>query len=607
MPSKRSIPVFAWVFGIAFAVRLWVLIRFSDSAYFLPTSEDMKFYSDWACRIAAGHFTDYKAFYGLPGYPFLLGGIFALIGFDPFAVGFLQTLSEAGIAALIYQIAQWAFPGPRARVIGGLAALGWTLFVPAQAFSVILMPTTWVVLAFWGIFYGSARTSSTSPWRPWLAMGVLTGLVATMVATILFILPVPIAAAIRNLRKPWAVSVAVACLLGGVFVGAAPCWMHNYFVAGEPIFLSAHSGLNFWVGNNPKATGYPKLPPEIHRASQEGMLKDSLRIPEVVTGHPMSRAEVSRFWSAKANAYIHEHPREWMGLMGSKIKNLWNQAQYDDLSVITGFQEEGIVTPGLRFGWVAILSIPGLVLAWRRYPRSRWIVAATGLYMAALLPVFVTERYRLAAVPGLMLLAACGLTELWDAVAARRWARAGAWLGVGAAAYLWVTLPQKELALEWLDTYNTGLKALEIGDLPRARAKLERALACVPADPDVNASLGNYWLHAGDIQRARQYFKKALESAPETLSALNNLAVLEMTEGRWDSAKSYLVTALKVEPDDADLFFLAANCDEKLGRLEPAKAEIEKALQLRPGKTDFQQLHQKILRSTPPLNPTSSP
>ena len=602
--APRSIPVFAWVFGLAFAVRLLVLVRFSDSAYFLPTSEDMKFYSDWACRIAAGHWTDHKAFYGLPGYPFFLGGIFALIGFDPFAVGFLQTLSEAGIAALIYQIAQWAFPGPRARVIGGLAALGWTLFVPAQAFSVILMPTTWVVLAFWGIFYWSARTSSRSAWRPWLAMGVLTGLVATMVATIFFILPIPMAAAIRNLRKPWAILCAVACLLGGVFVGAAPCWMHNYFVAGEPIFLSAHSGLNFWVGNNPGATGYPKLPPEIHRASQEGMLKDSLRIPEVLAGHPLSRAEVSRFWSAKANAYIHEHPREWLGLMGCKIKNLWNIAQYDDLSIIAGLAELGVTTPGLRFGWVALLAIPGIALAWRRHPRSRWIVAATGLYLAALLPVFVTERYRLAAVPGLLLLAACGLTEFWDALATRHWRRVGVGLWVGAVAYFWVTLPQQELALKWLDTYNTGIKAMESGDLPRARAKLERAIAYVPQDAEVNASLGNYWLRAGDLTRARAYFQKAVELAPETLSALNNLALLEMTEGRWDSARNRLGVALKLEPEDADLLFLAASCDEKLGRLEPAKAEIEKALALRPGKTDFQQLHHKILSAMPAPVPT---
>jgi len=561
--SKRSLPDFAWAFLLALAVRLLVLSRFGDSAYFLPTSEDMKFYADWAQRIAAGQWTDHRAFYGLPGYPFLLGGIFALIGFAPFAVGLLQTFSEAAIAALLVQIAAWAFPGPRARVIGGLAALGWTLFQPAQAFSVILMPTTWAVLTFWGVFCWSTRTASRSLWRPWLGIGLLTGVVATLVATVFFVLPIPIAAAVRNLRKPGAILAAVACLLGGVIVGTSPCWLHNYFIAGEPVLLSAHSGLNFWVGNNPVANGYPKLPPGL-RASQEGMLKDSIRMAETAAGHPLKRAEVSRFWSAKASAYIHEHPREWFVLMATKIKNVWNAAQYDDLSIITPFRDEGIVTPGLRFGWVAVFAIPGLLLAWRRYPRSRWITAAVCLHMAALLPVFVTERYRLAAVPGLLLLAACGISELQEALACRRWRRAGAWIGAGAAAFLFVTLPQHESSLWWLDTYNSGLKALGTGDMARAREKFERSFAYAPESAEVNTALGNYWLHANAFPRAKWFYQRALQLDPKTLGALNNLALLEMTEGHLTLAKELLAAALQIEPDDANLIALVDYCDRKL-------------------------------------------
>ncbi len=568
MLSKRSLPDFTWVFALALAVRLLVLGRFGASAYFLPTSEDMKFYADWGQRIAAGHWTDHRAFYGLPGYPFLLGGIFALIGFDPFFVGILQACSEAAIAALLFQIAAWAFPGPRARVMGALAALGWTFFQPAQAFSVILMPTTWAVLTFWGVFFWSARTASRSLWRPWLGVGLLTGLVATLVATVLFVLPIPVAAAVRNLRKPGAILAATACLLSGVFLGTSPCWLHNYFVAGEPVLLSAHSGLNFWVGNNPVANGYPKLPPGL-RASQAGMLKDSIRIAETAAGHPLGRAEVSRYWSAQASAYIQGHPRAWLGLMATKMKNLWNTAQYDDLSIITPLWEEGVLTPGLRFGWVAVAAIPGLFLAWRRFPRSRWIAAAVCLHMAALLPVFVTERYRLAAVPGLLLLAACGLSELQEALASRDWKRLGAGLGVGALAFLLVNLPQHETSLLWLDTYNSGLKALETGDMPRARAKLERSLAYAPENAEVNASLGNYWLHASDFPRAKGFYEQALRLDPQTLGALNNLALLEMTEGHFAHAKELLTAALRIEPDDAHLLELLAYCEGKL-QIPPA-------------------------------------
>ena len=148
MPSKRFLPVFAGVLALALAGRLWVLSRFGGSVYFLPSSGDMKFYADWGRLFAAGQGVGSHAFYGLPGYPFLLGGVFALAGFSPYSVAFLQTLLDVGTAALLFFMAAWACPGPRARGVGGLAALGWVFVQPAQALSLLCMPTTWGVLAF---------------------------------------------------------------------------------------------------------------------------------------------------------------------------------------------------------------------------------------------------------------------------------------------------------------------------------------------------------------------------------------------------------------------------------------------------------------------------
>jgi len=565
---KRSFPNAGWIFALALLVRLVVLSRFGHSAYFSPTSGDMKFYADWGQRIAAGQWTDLHAFYGLPGYPFLLGGIFAFCGFSPYTIAALQTLSEAGIAALLYQIAAWAFPGPRARVIGTLAALGWIFFQPAQAFSLLMMPTTWAVLAFWGVFAWSVRTGSRSLWRLWIALGVLVGVAATFVASVLLVLPIPVAAAVRNLRRPGAVFVAVACLLAGVAAGTSPCWYHNYFLAREPVFLSAHSGVNFWIGNNPDANGYPKMPPGL-RASQEGLMEDSIRIAQASAGRPLSRAEVSRFWSAKANAYIREHPSQWLALMSVKLRNFWSATQYDDLSVINPLREEGVLTFGLRFGWVAVLALPGIALAWRRAPRSRWIVAGMALSMVALLPVFVTERYRLIAAPGLLLLGACGIAELGEALVSRRWGRAGVWLGASTAAFFLVHLPQNEPELEWLDAYNSGRNALQTGNLPSARAKLERACALAPRNADILTALGSCWLQENDFSKAREYYRRALQIDPQTLSALNNLALVEMADGHWAEAQALLLAALRIEPNDPKVRELAARCAMQLERQAP--------------------------------------
>ena len=565
MADKRFFPNAGWIFALALLVRLVVLSRFGHSAYFSPTSGDMKFYADWGQRIAAGQWTDFHAFYGLPGYPFLLGGIFAFCGFSPYTVAAFQTLSEAAIAALLYQLSASVFPGRRAWAIGALAALGWIFFQPAQALSLVVMPTTWAVLAFWFAFAWSVRTESRSLWRPWIAIGLLVGIAATLVATVLVVLPIPVAAAVRNLRRPRAILAAVAWLLAGVAAGTSPCWVHNYFVAREPVPLSAHSGLNFWIGNNPVANGYPQIPPGL-RASQQGMLTDSIRIAEETAGHRLSRAEVSRFWSDKANAFIHEHPRQWLGLMARKLRNFWSATQYDDLSIINPMREEGVLTAGLRFGWVAVLALPGMALGWKRYPHSRWIVAGVLLCMAALLPVFVTERYRLLAVPGLLLLGACGIAELWGALASHGWKRAGLGLGAGAAAYCLIQVALNEPELEWRDLYNSGQNALETGNLSSARAKLERALALSPQNAEVLSALGCYWLVEHDFAKAREYCVRALKSNPQTLSALNNLALVEMADGHWAEVQNLLAVALRIEPNDPKIHELGARCARQLER-----------------------------------------
>src|SRR5205823_2019814 len=75
-------------------------------------------------------------------------------------------------------------------------------------------------------------------------------------------------------------------LSAGVIAGTSPCWVHNYFVAHDPVILSAHSGINFWIGNNPTATGYPRFPPGLH-AGQEAMLQDSITAAESAVGHSL--------------------------------------------------------------------------------------------------------------------------------------------------------------------------------------------------------------------------------------------------------------------------------------------------------------------------------
>ncbi len=610
-------PVMA-VFLAALVVRLWVLCRAADRPEFLPNQGDMKFYSEWARRIAGGTLTDHQAFYGLPGYAYLLAAVYKLVGFQPFVAALLQVITEAFTATIIFRLAALAFArhGEPAHsrsltLMGALAALGWVFFVPAQAYGTILMPTVYLVAAFWFVVWWTLRRRVVRPSAgKFLGLGLLAGVVAMMVANILFLIPLVLAAI--WLRDEWGTLyarpftprarwLASAALVGGMGLGVLPCALHNYLLAGEPVVLSAHSGINFFIGNNAQANGYPQIPAPLH-ADQQGMLKDSIFWAERAAGHPLKRVEVSVFWSSLARQYIREHPGDWLRLEAKKLGNFWSGFQYDDLGVLGTMKENGVLLPGPTFGWVVVLALPGLLLAAARRPRAWWIILAVALHMASLLTVFVTERYRLAAVPGLLLLGSFGVVEGWRELRARHWLPLTAYATALALACLLVNRPV-DPALLYLDDYNSSLADLEQGRFDRAQHKLERVLLNNQENAETHFALGNLWLARGDRDKAKGFYRRTLQLDPRHDRALNNLGVLAIEEKRWPLAEVFLSNSLQIDPGDAKTNYLLAEVRYERHDLDGAHAAMTEALRLRPGEPSFHKLSDRLEASRATLIP----
>ncbi len=586
----------------ALAMQLGVLFRFSHSADLVPQGDDMKFYSDWGLRIAHGQWTDGKAFYGLPGYAYLLAAFYRPLGLAPFAVGLLQAVLFALTAFVIFRLALRVFAGSavNARAVGVLAALGWTFFTPAQTFSVVLMPTVIVALVYWAIVAWLLQTRDAGIVLPWLWMGLAIGAMSMCVATILFALPMAavtmwgaVAPGGGVRQRAVRLAAAVAVFASGLFAGSSPAWLHNRLVAHEPVMLSAHSGINFWVGNNPAATGYPKMPPGI-RPSQEAMLRDSITRAEAEAGRPLSRAEVSEHWSRKADNYIHTHFAEWLRLMGRKFLNFWNAFQYDDISTITMQREQGITWPGLRFGFVAALGLGGMLLAIFTAPRSRWIAAAVLLHMLAVMPVFVTERYRLAAVPGLLIFAAWWAVSLHARLARREWRPALPLLAVSVATAWFVSIPRDDTTLWSLDYYNAAIHAIRAHDLGSAQRSLKIAESYSPSSAEVQSELGNIALEENRRADAKARYRRALELNPRHDGVLNNLGVMALQEHFPEVAEKFFIAGLEIEPRDASRHYLLARARLERGDIAGARAAIETALKLKPGDSEFLQFRTSL-------------
>lgn len=611
------------VFIFAFLIRLIALFHLTSSPFLLPSGSDMHFYDAWAQRISHGQLTDHLAFYGLPLYAYLVALLYKLFGYSPFVPGFLQAILEGGTATLIYKIAVRTLGGikrdqtesahpPAAlpalnpvSLTALLAAGGWAFFVPAQAYSVILMPTSWFVFVFWWLVWQMVKTGNApSPLRS-LGLGTVIGITAMGVATILFLVPLCLIAILArppipsSARSPGQARLAaIVLLLVGIGAGTSPCWLHNYFVARDPVFLSAHGGINFWLGNNPEATGYPHFPGM--RSGQAGMLRDSVDQAEAAAGRKLNRSEISQFWSAKARTYIAHNPMEWLKLIARKIGNFWNGFEYDDLGVIANFREHRVLFPGPHFAIVAVLAIPGLFFSLRAFPLSRWIAAAILLHLAAVLPVFVTERYRLAVVPGLLCFAAFGLQKLWQSGALGRYQRVGAYLVILSLAAIVVTIPRNDLTLWAMQPYDLGRQALESGEFQRAEDQLQRARFYAPDNPETNLALGNLRLAQGNRAEAVIFYEAALRVDSTHKSALNNLGVIALDAHRPAEAKEYFRRALQQEPDNSKTHFLLAKAELALGNIAGARNALARALEHEPDRAEYRHLQEEIEQRAQP-------
>jgi tetratricopeptide (TPR) repeat protein len=600
-PSKRrfSLGLGHLIFLLILVLRLWSLLRLTHSSLLLPSRGDMHFYNDWAKQILHGQVTQHLAFYGLPGYAYLLALLYRTFGENPFVPGVLQAALDAGTGVLIYRICIAIFKpfgstsSISLRAVGLTAALGWGLFVPAQAYSVVLMPTAYFVFVFWFVVWRLVRTNAAPGACECFFLALLIGLTATAVATIIAVAPLILAVLFFSANGASVLIRRIGLVLVGVAIGTSPCWVHNYFIAKDPVILSAHSGINFWIGNNPEANGYPRFPPGL-RAGQAAMLQDSIDQAEAAAGHSLKHADVARYWSDKAKSYIAHQFGDWLKLLARKLRNFWSAFQYDDLSIITILREQGVIFPGLYFGIIAALAIPGIFFASLEAFRSRWILAALLLSMLTLLSVFITERYRLVVVPGLLIFAAFGLAILWQKIATGDLTNTAVYVALLMASTILVVWPQRDSSLWALDAYNAGWQALESNNLPLAEKELAIAHAYVPDNSETLFALGNLRLAQKNPGQASAFYRAVLSLDQNHKGAFNNLGVIALDSSDYETAQAWFHHAAEVDPRNAKTHFLLAKALLGKNDRQSAKAEINVAVGLNPNQPEFIDLKNKI-------------
>ena len=426
----RGAIVFAAILLAAIVLRVVWLSQLAGSEIGSEPSIDSRFYRSLASDILAGKGLPPGALTFNPLYPFFLVVVFRLFGESLLATRLIQALVGLATILLVYLGGRRLVDGSKKEglstgIVSLVAMAMAVLYTQLLLYEGMLLGVTIEVFLLTASFTlalamdqethgGSPVHVGSRRLRPWLAggiLGVLCGLGAlgrpNLFLPLVAALPVWLIA--RNPRKrTWLAPVA------GFAVGAAlalvPPTLYNANNSGEFIPVSAHGGINLYIGNRSGTVGVYQ-PPADMRGEMRGLIEDARAKAERETGRSMTDAEVSDFYTAKALADIKSDPARWLVLLGRKLILFWNKVEVHDMPEVEYFQDWSRLfrAPFLSFALIAPLGLVGLIVLLRGERNRSVVCVFLGTALVSVLLFYVNSRYRLPIVPVVVLLAALAI------------------------------------------------------------------------------------------------------------------------------------------------------------------------------------------------------
>lgn len=257
-----------------------------------------------------GHLPNRPSSFMPPFYPFLLAGIMILFPDNALLMTkLLQALVSTGSCLLVYKIGKEMFDKEE---VGLLAASGAAIYPPFIGGAVEINTVTFEVLFLALAVYFLLRGEGEQIGRTGVWAGLSLGLTALTRATVLAVLPIIFVSLwLRSKNSIWREAIKPFILVVlAAFLVVLPWTVRNYLVHREFILISSNGGLNFWIGNNEKATGEYAFP--------------SGTDPELFTRSlSLSEAQMDRLYYREAFGFIHDHPRQFLGLLTRKTLYFW--------------------------------------------------------------------------------------------------------------------------------------------------------------------------------------------------------------------------------------------------------------------------------------------
>lgn len=511
---------------------------------------------------------------------------------QPLAAGWsiigLHILATSAAATLLFLLLRRFFPT-------WIAAAGTTAFAlnPGIAiYTPVFEPEPFLVLALVGFLYFSLRPErrSTIAAAFFLALAVS---IRPSVLPLLFV--VPLFWLVNDGRSRWLRRTSI--MLAPAFAVLLGLVIRNGAATGSYSPLVMNPGFVFFEGNNPLSSGrssvYPPVVGELKQEVPDHPDNPHLTyrlVAERAHGAPLSTGEANRYWRGRATAFIADHPGRFLSLLASKAYFALHGHARHDVVIAQRYGERlrERWIPLIPFALVSALALGGLVVSARDWRPRLLIYALFAGQLATMLAFYVSERQRLAVVPGFVFFACAALARL-AAQTGRRRAALVAFGVLGAA----LMLPndairdERHLWRAYAAADRARVQAFQAqrdGRLGDAGALAAASFAAAPWLRDYARPAGVAFDPGGFAERAL-----AAGNADGDASQRFDRAQLYIEAGRLDEAER-LLERLRVEGgfdrgyvQSSEVLYHLARIAAKRGRTVQAVEQLNEALARTPG------------------------
>ena len=532
------------IFFLALILRLCHLVEIRDTPYFATLVLDAYEYEQMAARLLQGDWLlDYEGGYvhGLL-YPYVLALLKWLGGSDHYLTSrIFQAVLGSLSCVLVYRIAGYYFPRSVSLLAGLLAAGYW----PFVFYNGELLATTLVVFVELLLVLLLQRCAAGRSFPAVFGAGILLALLVMGRSNTLLLLPLSLVwiylmSGGTKTRRGWLLLVFSLAFIAAL----TPFLLRNYLVQGHP--FPFQGGWSFYMGNNPAADGTPY--------ARQGLAWQRLELLPLWQG-TADPAEKGAFYIREGARFIQEQPGTYLLLLYRKFRLFWHAFEIPVSADLRYYEERSLLGRLLvfDFGIAAPLALAGLAFCWSQRRKLFLLYGFILVYLASGLLFSVCARYRLPAMPFLLIFSSCGIWQLWQLLRDRNILRTGAFLLLLGTAFALVhagvdTRQADHLRSSWL----LGHVYLRQRNYDLAEQAYVNGLREFPDDADMHNSLGVVYEFQRRDREAETSYRKAVEIASDHARARVNLGKLYLKQRRLEEAGTAFEEALQQDPRPAN-------------------------------------------------------